>query len=68
MTVFDSTADELTATVGTNTSDITAEATTRATQTGQLFAQWTVKLDVNGYVSGFGLASTGGSAAHRFRP
>jgi hypothetical protein len=34
------------------------EITTRATQTGALFAQYTVKVDVNGYVAGFGLAST----------
>lgn len=33
------------------------ESTVRATQTGELYAQWTVKLDLNGYVSGFGLAS-----------
>jgi len=38
------------------------EISTRVTQTGQLFAQWTVKLDVNGYVSGFGLASTSSGA------
>lgn len=44
--------------VGTNTAAIATEATTRATQTGVLFAQYTVKVDVNGYVSGFGLAST----------
>jgi hypothetical protein len=34
------------------------EATARATVDGQLLAQWTVKTDLNGYVSGFGLAST----------
>jgi len=34
------------------------EATTRASETGDLFAQYTVKTDVNGYVSGYGLAST----------
>lgn len=38
------------------------EASTRATQTGELYAQYTVKVDVNGYVSGFGLASTANSA------
>lgn len=40
-------------------SAIQTEATTRASQTGDLYAQYTVKLDVNGKVSGFGLASTG---------
>lgn len=39
------------------------EAQVRASQTGELYAQWTVKLDVNGYVSGFGLASTANNAA-----
>lgn len=34
------------------------EASVRATQTGDLFGQYTVKVDLNGYVSGFGLAST----------
>lgn len=34
------------------------EATTRANADGTLFAQYTVKIDNNGYVTGFGLAST----------
>lgn len=38
---------------------VQTEATTRASQTGDLYAQYTVKLDVNGKVSGYGLASTG---------
>lgn len=42
---------------------IQTEAQTRASQTGELYAQWTVKLDVNGYVSGFGLASTARDSA-----
>ena len=33
------------------------EATVRATQTGELYGQYTVKIDTNGYVVGFGLAS-----------
>jgi hypothetical protein len=41
-----------------NTAAVQTEATTRATQTGELYAQYTVKVDINGYVSGFGLAST----------
>lgn len=36
---------------------ISQEATARATSDGQLFAQYTVKIDNNGYVAGFGLAS-----------
>jgi Domain of unknown function (DUF1983) len=42
----------------TNYAAIQTEATTRATVDGGLLAQYTVKVDVNGYVSGFGLAST----------
>lgn len=34
------------------------EAQTRADETGDLFAQYTVKVDLNGYVSGYGLASS----------
>jgi len=34
------------------------EATVRASETGGLFAQYTVKVDVAGHVSGYGLAST----------
>jgi hypothetical protein len=41
----------------TNTAAIQSEVTTRASETGSLFAKYTVKVDVNGYVSGFGLAS-----------
>jgi hypothetical protein len=33
------------------------ESEVRAEQTGDLFAQYTVKIDLNGYVSGFGLSS-----------
>ena len=52
----------LSSTVTTNNNTLTAalqtEASTRATADGELYAQYTVKVDVNGYVSGFGLAST----------
>jgi hypothetical protein len=48
----------LASTVGDNTAAIQTEATTRAGETGDLFAQYTVKTDLNGYVSGYGLAST----------
>ena len=44
--------------VGANAVAIQNEAQTRATKDGQLEAQYTVKIDNNGYVTGFGLAST----------
>ena len=44
--------------IGSVNNRIQTEASTRASQTGALFAQYTVKVDVNGYVAGFGLAST----------
>jgi len=51
----------LTSTVNTNNQTLTTalqtEATTRANADGSLFAQYTVKIDSNGHVSGFGLAS-----------
>lgn len=47
---------------GDNTAAIQQEMTTRASETGDLFAKYTVKVDVNGYVSGFGLASTANNA------
>lgn len=40
------------------TAALQTEAQTRANADGTLFAQYTVKVDVNGYVSGYGLAST----------
>lgn len=52
----------LAATVNSNTAAIQTEQTARASETGQLFARYTVKTDVNGYVSGFGLASTANGA------
>lgn len=48
----------LQSTVNGNTAAIQTEATTRATETGQLLVQYTVKADLNGYVTGYGLAST----------
>lgn len=54
---------QVSATADGNTAAIQTEATTRANQTGALFAQYTVKLDVGGKVSGYGLASTGPSGA-----
>ena len=48
----------LTSTVNGNTAAIQAEASTRASETGNLFGKYTVKVDLNGYVTGYGLAST----------
>ena len=53
----------LQASVGTNTAAIQTEATVRASETGNLFAKYTIKLDVAGHVSGYGLLSTGNTAA-----
>jgi len=52
----------LQSTVNDNTTAIQTEATTRATADGALQAQYTVKVETNGYVSGFGLASTANNA------
>lgn len=41
------------------TTAISEEAIARENADGTLFAQYTVKIDANGYVSGFGLASSG---------
>ncbi|MGK5080466.1 phage tail tip fiber protein [Janthinobacterium sp. HLX7-2] len=54
--------DTISASAGANTAAIQVEAQTRATQTGDLYAQYTVKQDVNGYVSGYGLATTANNA------
>lgn len=51
------TVTTMSATVGSNTAAIEQEAQTRAAADGTLFAQWTLRVDVNGRVSGFGLAS-----------
>lgn len=57
----------LQSTVTNNNSTLTAaiqsEASTRASVDGGLLAQFTIKADVNGYISGFGLASTSNNAA-----
>ncbi|VTU32310.1 hypothetical protein H4CHR_02986 [Variovorax sp. PBS-H4] len=49
----------LAATVNGNTAAISQEATVRATQTGQLFARWGVRMDVSGKISGFILNNNG---------
>lgn len=46
------------ASVAGNTAAISTESTARASADGTLFAQYTVKVDVAGLVSGYGLAST----------
>ncbi|MDD3965340.1 MAG: hypothetical protein PHD99_04830 [Candidatus Moranbacteria bacterium] len=51
--------EDVDASIGVVSAAVQTEATTRVTETGSLFAQYTVKLDVNGKVSGYGLASTG---------
>lgn len=48
----------LQAQVGANTSALQIEATTRASADNEMLAKFTVKIDQNGYVSGFGLMST----------
>jgi hypothetical protein len=53
---------QLSTTVSGNTAAIQQEATTRASADNTLFAQYTVKVDVAGLVSGFGLASTANNA------
>lgn len=47
----------LQSTVGNQTIALQQEASTRATADGQLFGQWSVKIDAAGYVAGFGLNS-----------
>lgn len=49
---------QLSSNVGSNSAAIQVEAETRASVDNGLLAQYTVKVDVNGRVSGFGLAST----------
>jgi hypothetical protein len=49
--------------VGSLNVSLSQESTTRANADGALQAQWTVKTDINGYISGFGLASTANNAA-----
>ena len=49
--------------VGNLTSAIQVESIARASQTGELYAQYTVKTDVAGLISGFGLASTASNAS-----
>lgn len=52
------TTTTLQSSLNTQTVALQQEAQTRANADGTLLAQYTVKVDNNGYVSGFGLAST----------
>jgi hypothetical protein len=51
--------NQIQATVGANSAAIAQEAEVRANADGNLYAQYTLRLDVNGYVSGFGMANNG---------
>ena len=53
-----STVTTLTAQVGTNTTAISTEASARASADGTIEGKYAVKIDSNGYVTGFGLIST----------
>lgn len=48
----------LQATVGSNTAAISSEYTARVNADNDIYAKYAVKIDVNGYVTGFGLIST----------
>jgi hypothetical protein len=51
--------DQIQASVGDLAAALKTEAEVRATADGDLYAQYTLKLDVNGYVAGFGVANDG---------
>ena len=53
-----SSVSSLTATVNNNYAALQTEQSVRAGADNTLFAQYTVKADLNGYVTGFGFAST----------
>ena len=52
------TMTQILARVGTNAAAIAQEQQVRAAADGTLYAQWTLRVDVAGRVSGFGLASS----------
>ncbi len=62
------TTDQLQASVNGAYSAIQTEQTARVNADGLLYAQYTVKVDTNGYVTGFGLANTvnNGTPTSRF--
>jgi hypothetical protein len=49
--------NQLSATVGGHTTLIQQETTTRADQMGRLYGQWALRIDQDGFVSGFGMNS-----------
>ena len=58
MTSLATSVSTIQSSVNNNTAAIQQEAITRANQTGDLYAKYSVKVDVNGKISGFGLQST----------
>lgn len=50
-------------TVGNVTTSVQQETEARTTADGQMLAKYSVKIDANGYVSGYGLLSTANNAA-----
>lgn len=58
VSALSSTVTTLQASVGTNTTAIQTEATARVTADNDIYSKYSVKIDTNGYVSGFGLIST----------
>lgn len=58
ISALSSSVTTLTAQTSTNTTAISTEASARASADGVINSKYTVKIDSNGYVSGFGLIST----------
>ena len=58
MAALSSTVTTLQATVGSNTTAIQTEATARVNADNDIYSKYSVKIDTNGYVTGFGLIST----------
>ena len=58
VSALSSTVTTLQASVGTNTTAIQTEATARVNADNDIYSKYSVKIDTNGYVSGFGLIST----------
>lgn len=50
--------NQIQAAVGNNSAAIQQEAQTRVNADGDIYAKYSVKIDVNGYVAGYGLMST----------
>lgn len=50
--------DQLGVDIGGNTAALQAESVVRASETGELYAQYSLKADLNGYVAGWGFSST----------